>query len=112
MEREERARVFLLRGSEGERKDGKKKKEKKGERLPQTTLRLRVLFLDQRKKERKKERKKMNDADALAAARAAVRPLTLKDLRLQLRARGLTPAGGFDTLRQRLEEHMAETGDW
>lgn len=54
----------------------------------------------------------MNDADALAAARAAVRPLTLKDLRLQLRARGLTPAGGFDTLRQRLEEHMAETGDW
>ena len=97
MEREERARVFLLRGSEGERKDGKKKKEKKGERLPQTTLRLRVL---------------LNDADALAAARAAVRPLTLKDLRLQLRARGLTPAGGFDTLRQRLEEHMAETGDW
>ena len=50
----------------------------------------------------------MNDA----AAKAAVRPLSLKDLRLQLRARGLTPAGGLDTLRLRLEEHMAETGDW
>ena len=55
---------------------------------------------------------KMNNADAHAAAKAAVRPLSLKDLRLQLRARGLTPAGGLDTLRLRLEEHMAETGDW
>ena len=66
-----------------------------------------VRLLDQNKKT-----KKMNDADALAAAKASVRPLSLKDLRLQLRARGLTPAGGLDTLRQRLEEHMAETGDW
>lgn len=55
---------------------------------------------------------KTMNADALAAAKAAVRPLSLKELRLQLRARGLTPAGGLDTLRARLEEHMAETGDW
>ena len=52
------------------------------------------------------------NADALPAAKVAVRPLSLKELRLQLRARGLTPAGVLDTLRMRLEEHMAETGDW
>jgi SPIRAL1-like protein len=35
-----------------------------------------------------------------------------KDLRIQCRARGLTPAGGKDTLRQRVKEHMLETNDF
>lgn len=46
-----------------------------------------------------------------ARAQAVVRPLTIKDLRVQCRARGISPAGGRDTLAQRLEEHMAATGD-
>lgn len=41
-----------------------------------------------------------------------VRPLTIKDLRVQTRVRGLSPAGGIDTLRQRLKEAMQETGDF
>ena len=53
-----------------------------------------------------------DDQKNMDSAKAAVRPLSLKELRLQLRARGLTPAGGLGTLRTRLEEHMAETGDW
>lgn len=35
-----------------------------------------------------------------------------KDLRIQCRARGLTPAGGKDALRQRVKEHMIETNDY
>jgi SPIRAL1-like protein len=35
----------------------------------------------------------------------------LKDLRIQCRARGLSPAGGKEQLADRLKEHMLETGD-
>lgn len=41
-----------------------------------------------------------------------LRPLTVKDLRVQLRVRGQTPAGSIDTLRQRLKDHMLETKDF
>lgn len=40
-----------------------------------------------------------------------LKPLLLKDLRNQCRARGLTPAGGRESLVDRLQEHMIETGD-
>mmetsp|Transcript_30661 Transcript_30661/g.67918 ORF Transcript_30661/g.67918 Transcript_30661/m.67918 type:complete len:234 (-) Transcript_30661:694-1395(-) len=41
-----------------------------------------------------------------------IRPLLLKDLRVQLRLRGLNPAGGLEPLRERLKEHMLATGDF
>ena len=40
-----------------------------------------------------------------------LRPLLLKDLRNQCRARGLNPAGAKDSLTDRLREHMLQTGD-
>lgn len=40
-----------------------------------------------------------------------LRPLTIKDLRVQSRARGLSPAGGVEALRDRLKENMLSTGD-
>lgn len=42
---------------------------------------------------------------------AVLRPLLLKDLRNQCRARGLTPAGSRESLMDRLQEHMLSTGD-
>ncbi|KAF5835602.1 hypothetical protein DUNSADRAFT_7150 [Dunaliella salina] len=47
-----------------------------------------------------------------ADADAVLRPVLLKDLRIQCRARGLTPAGGQEALRERLKEHMLATGDF
>ncbi|GFH24881.1 SAP domain-containing protein, partial [Haematococcus lacustris] len=41
----------------------------------------------------------------------AIRHLTLGDLREQCRARGLNPGGGQEALRQRVRDHMGETGD-
>lgn len=38
--------------------------------------------------------------------------LTIKDYRIQCRARGLTPAGGNEALKERLKEHMLATGDF
>lgn len=38
--------------------------------------------------------------------------LLLKDLRIQCRARGISPAGSRETLMQSLKENMLETGDW
>ena len=35
----------------------------------------------------------------------------IKDLRIQCRARGITPAGSREALVERLKEHMIETGD-
>ncbi|PNW78906.1 hypothetical protein CHLRE_09g394065v5 [Chlamydomonas reinhardtii] len=43
---------------------------------------------------------------------ALVKPLTIKDLRVQTRVRGLTPAGGIEALRDRLKEHMLQTKDF
>lgn len=40
-----------------------------------------------------------------------IKPLMIKDLRIQCRARGLNPGGGKETLVQRLKEHMMQTGD-
>lgn len=37
--------------------------------------------------------------------------LMVKDLRIQCRARGITPAGSRDVLVERLREHMIDTGD-
>lgn len=45
------------------------------------------------------------------SARAALRPLPLCDLRVQCRARGLSPAGSKDALTERLVDHMLATGD-
>lgn len=41
-----------------------------------------------------------------------LRPLLLKDLRVQLRVRGENPAGGLEALRDRLKEHMLKTRDF
>lgn len=41
-----------------------------------------------------------------------LRPLTIKDFRVQCRARGLSPAGGLETLRDRLRDHMVSTKDF
>mmetsp|Transcript_18158 Transcript_18158/g.39097 ORF Transcript_18158/g.39097 Transcript_18158/m.39097 type:complete len:167 (-) Transcript_18158:468-968(-) len=41
-----------------------------------------------------------------------LRPLTIKDFRVQLRARGLSPAGGIETLRERLKEAMITSKDY
>lgn len=41
-----------------------------------------------------------------------VKPLTIKDLRVQCRARGVSPAGSMETLRDRIKEHMLATKDF
>ncbi len=38
--------------------------------------------------------------------------LLLKDLRIQCRARGISPAGSRETLLQTLKAHMLQSGDW
>jgi SPIRAL1-like protein len=40
-----------------------------------------------------------------------VKQLILKDLRVQCRVRGVSPAGSKETLEQRLKEHMFATND-
>ena len=40
-----------------------------------------------------------------------LRPVLLKDFRIQCRARGLNPGGGREALMERLRDHMMETGD-
>lgn len=40
-----------------------------------------------------------------------VKPMLLKDLRTQCRARGLTPAGSREALAERVKENMIQTGD-
>ncbi|WPT13564.1 Protein SPIRAL1 [Picochlorum sp. SENEW3] len=40
-----------------------------------------------------------------------LKPLLLKDLRIQCRARGLNPGGGRETLFERLKENMLKTGN-
>ncbi len=37
--------------------------------------------------------------------------LLLKDLRIQCRARGVSPAGSREALMERIKEHMIETQD-
>jgi SPIRAL1-like protein len=41
-----------------------------------------------------------------------IRPLMLQDLRTQLRARGVNPAGGAPELRERLKQNMVDTGNF
>lgn len=41
-----------------------------------------------------------------------LRGLTIKDMRIQTRTRGLSPAGQVETLRERLKEHMLSSGDF
>ena len=41
-----------------------------------------------------------------------LKALTLKDLRIQLRVRNESPAGGIEALRQRLKDVMLETKDF
>lgn len=41
----------------------------------------------------------------------ALKSLTIKDYRIELRARGVSPAGSQETLRLRLKENMLETKD-
>jgi SPIRAL1-like protein len=45
-------------------------------------------------------------------AEQATSGMMLKDLRVECRARGISPAGGREQLLQRVREHMVETGDW
>lgn len=40
-----------------------------------------------------------------------LRPLMLKDLRVQCRARGINPGGSRDALAERVGEHMQQTQD-
>jgi len=40
-----------------------------------------------------------------------LKPVLLKDLRIQCRARGLNPGGNREILADRLKEHMLQTGD-
>lgn len=40
-----------------------------------------------------------------------LRPLSIKDYRIQCRQRNLSPAGCMDTLKERVMEHMFATGD-
>lgn len=40
-----------------------------------------------------------------------LKPVLLKDLRIQCRVRGLNPAGGKEQLTERLKEHMIATND-
>uniref|UniRef100_A0A7R9V5W1 SAP domain-containing protein n=1 Tax=Chlamydomonas euryale TaxID=1486919 RepID=A0A7R9V5W1_9CHLO len=49
-----------------------------------------------------------NDFDHVAL----IKSLTIKDLRVQTRARGLSPAGCMDTLRERLTDHMLSSQDF
>lgn len=48
----------------------------------------------------------MTDPDAL------IKPLMQKDLRILLRARGLSPAGGIDEQRERLRDDMIKTNNY
>lgn len=41
---------------------------------------------------------------------AALRAMMIPDLRQELRARGMSPAGSIDTLRERLAAEMAKVG--
>lgn len=41
-----------------------------------------------------------------------LKPVLLKDLRIQCRVRGISPAGGKEQLSERLKEHMLATGDF
>lgn len=41
----------------------------------------------------------------------SLKGLLLKDLRIQCRARGVSPAGSRESLIQRIKEHMIETQD-
>ncbi|KAF6265878.1 cortical microtubule associated protein SPIRAL1 [Scenedesmus sp. NREL 46B-D3] len=41
-----------------------------------------------------------------------LKPILLKDLRIQCRARGLSPAGGKEQLTERLKEDMLATNDF
>ena len=41
-----------------------------------------------------------------------LKPLMLGDLRAQLRARGVNPAGGQAELKERLKDHMLATGNF
>lgn len=50
-------------------------------------------------------------APTLLEIRELLKPLLQKDLRNQCRARNLSPAGSRDTLLERLEQHMLDTGD-
>lgn len=40
-----------------------------------------------------------------------LKPVLLKDLRIQCRARGLNPGGGREALFERVRDHMIETGN-
>jgi SPIRAL1-like protein len=40
-----------------------------------------------------------------------LKPVLLKDLRIQARARGINPAGGKEQLTDRIKEHMIATND-
>lgn len=40
-----------------------------------------------------------------------LKPVLLKDLRIQARARGLNPGGGKEQLTERIKEHMIATND-
>ena len=40
-----------------------------------------------------------------------LKPVLLRDLRTQCRARGLNPGGSRETLAQRVKEDMVATGD-
>lgn len=40
-----------------------------------------------------------------------LKSIMLKDMRIQCRARGLSPAGGKEQLTERLREHMIATND-
>jgi SPIRAL1-like protein len=40
-----------------------------------------------------------------------LKPVLLKDLRIQCRARGLSPAGGKEQLTERLRDDMIATND-
>ena len=48
---------------------------------------------------------------SLTEVHDALKPLMLQDLRIQCRARGISPAGSRQTLLERLGEHMMATGD-
>ena len=40
-----------------------------------------------------------------------LRPMLLPDLRIECRARGISPAGGRPALLERVREHMQQTGN-
>lgn len=41
-----------------------------------------------------------------------LKPLLLKDLRIQCRARGINPGGSREALQERVKDHMMETGNF